>query len=195
VLWRAWLRLAAISREGRPYRLAAIPTQEETACAQPTLQDSEDALLYFAECVVAHGERFAPFLDKVIVGRDRLTTRQDPAAQAKAILGGARNGLQRRRRQRKHNYFRSSGQNKWRTGRDLNPRYPCGYAAFRVRCIQPLCHLSAVAVSVEAGWLLHAAPDRNKCRNRHISGLQPAICLTLPPLATIEPHRRGATRA
>ncbi len=34
---------------------------------------------------------------------------------------------------------------KWRTGRDLNPRYPCRYAAFRVRCIQPLCHLSAVA--------------------------------------------------
>lgn len=31
---------------------------------------------------------------------------------------------------------------KWRRGRDLNPRYGCPYAAFRVRCIQPLCHLS-----------------------------------------------------
>lgn len=31
----------------------------------------------------------------------------------------------------------------WRRGRDSNPRYGCPYAAFRVRCIQPLCHLSA----------------------------------------------------
>src|SRR5271167_929332 len=30
----------------------------------------------------------------------------------------------------------------WRRGRDLNPRYGCPYAAFRVRCIRPLCHLS-----------------------------------------------------
>ena len=30
----------------------------------------------------------------------------------------------------------------WRRGRDSNPRYGCPYAAFRVRCIQPLCHLS-----------------------------------------------------
>ena len=31
----------------------------------------------------------------------------------------------------------------WRRGRDSNPRYPCEYAAFRVRCFQPLSHLSA----------------------------------------------------
>jgi hypothetical protein len=30
----------------------------------------------------------------------------------------------------------------WRRGRDSNPRYPCEYAAFRVRCFQPLSHLS-----------------------------------------------------
>ena len=36
-------------------------------------------------------------------------------------------------------YFKWS----WRRGRDSNPRYGCPYAAFRVRCIQPLCHLSA----------------------------------------------------
>src|SRR3712207_1420946 len=30
----------------------------------------------------------------------------------------------------------------WRRGGDSNPRYGCPYAAFRVRCIQPLCHLS-----------------------------------------------------
>jgi hypothetical protein len=33
----------------------------------------------------------------------------------------------------------------WRRGRDSNPRYGCPYAAFRVRCFQPLSHLSAVA--------------------------------------------------
>ena len=31
---------------------------------------------------------------------------------------------------------------KWRRGRDSNPRYGCPYAAFRVRCFQPLSHLS-----------------------------------------------------
>ena len=30
----------------------------------------------------------------------------------------------------------------WRRGGDSNPRYACTYAAFRVRCIRPLCHLS-----------------------------------------------------
>ncbi len=40
--------------------------------------------------------------------------------------------------------FRSSVL-KWRRGRDLNPRYGCPYAAFRVRCIRPLCHLSGAS--------------------------------------------------
>src|SRR5215216_6311712 len=31
----------------------------------------------------------------------------------------------------------------WRRGRDSNPRYGYPYAAFRVRCFQPLSHLSA----------------------------------------------------
>ena len=31
----------------------------------------------------------------------------------------------------------------WRRGWDSNPRYPRGYAAFRVRYVRPLCHLSA----------------------------------------------------
>jgi site-specific DNA recombinase len=34
---------------------------------------------------------------------------------------------------------------KWRRGRDSNPRYGCPYAAFRVRCFQPLSHLSGWA--------------------------------------------------
>ncbi len=31
----------------------------------------------------------------------------------------------------------------WRKGGDSNPRYGYPYAAFRVRCFQPLSHLSA----------------------------------------------------
>jgi hypothetical protein len=40
---------------------------------------------------------------------------------------------------------------KWRRGRDSNPRYGCPYAAFRVRCIQPLCHLSAAGTESRCG--------------------------------------------
>lgn len=35
---------------------------------------------------------------------------------------------------------------KWRRRRDSNPRWACTHAAFRVRCIQPLCHFSASVV-------------------------------------------------
>jgi hypothetical protein len=34
---------------------------------------------------------------------------------------------------------------RWRRGRDSNPRYGYPYAAFRVRCFQPLSHLSVAA--------------------------------------------------
>src|SRR5262249_44154019 len=37
----------------------------------------------------------------------------------------------------------------WRRGRDSNPRYGCPYAAFRVRCDRPLCHLSVGAKGQE----------------------------------------------
>jgi hypothetical protein len=36
----------------------------------------------------------------------------------------------------------------WRRGRDLNPRYGCPYAAFRVRCDRPLCHLSIPLMNI-----------------------------------------------
>ena len=39
--------------------------------------------------------------------------------------------------------LRGAGHNvNWRRGRDSNPRYGYPYAAFRVRCFQPLSHLS-----------------------------------------------------
>ena len=41
----------------------------------------------------------------------------------------------------------------WRRGRDSNPRYSCPYAAFRVRCFQPLSHLSNRA-EIERGRLI-----------------------------------------
>gem|GEM_PF-66032 len=37
---------------------------------------------------------------------------------------------------------------KWRRGWDSNPRYPSRHAAFRVRYIRPLCHLSAAPISL-----------------------------------------------
>ncbi|WP_420104103.1 hypothetical protein [Bosea sp. (in: a-proteobacteria)] len=57
---------------------------------EPTMKDYDEAVLYLAECVVVHGERFAPFLDSVIAERDRLAARQDPVARARAILAKAR---------------------------------------------------------------------------------------------------------
>ena len=56
----------------------------------------------------------------------------------------------------------------WRRGGDSNPRCPCEHAAFRVRCIRPLCHLSAVMV----GRCRRGALD-NGCTGR----LQGPICL------------------
>src|SRR5258708_14628001 len=38
----------------------------------------------------------------------------------------------------------------WRRGRDSNPRYGYPHAAFRVRCIQPLCPLSVGAKRAKA---------------------------------------------
>jgi hypothetical protein len=56
----------------------------------------------------------------------------------------------------------------WRRGGDSNPRYGCPYAAFRVRCIQPLCHLS---IAVEMYHEIDGEPaksvaglDCRKCR-------------------------------
>src|SRR3974390_686858 len=39
----------------------------------------------------------------------------------------------------------------WRRGRDSNPRYGCPYAAFRVRCDRPLCHLSGGVFRASCG--------------------------------------------
>jgi site-specific DNA recombinase len=40
----------------------------------------------------------------------------------------------------------------WRRGRDSNPRYGCPYAAFRVRCFQPLSHLSGAGNDAFPSW-------------------------------------------
>ncbi len=42
----------------------------------------------------------------------------------------------------------------WRRGRDSNPGYPRGHAAFRVRCIRPLCHLSGEPRCAAIGLVL-----------------------------------------
>ena len=55
----------------------------------------------------------------------------------------------------------------WRRGRDSNPRYSCPYAAFRVRCFQPLSHLSGQAAPrrlVVAGEIAGRAGAYKACR-------------------------------
>ena len=44
----------------------------------------------------------------------------------------------------------------------MNPRYPCEYAAFRVRCFQPLSHLSKPAIPGrgDASWLMANRPGK-----------------------------------
>ncbi|SIQ59932.1 hypothetical protein [Bosea sp. TND4EK4] len=56
-----------------------------------TVKDYDDAILYLAECVVAHGARFSPILEKLIAGRDALVQRPDPIERARAIIEAARN--------------------------------------------------------------------------------------------------------
>ncbi len=46
-----------------------------------------------------------------------------------------------------------SKRTRWRRRRDSNPRYPCEYAAFRVRCFQPLSHFSAAWSACRRGAL------------------------------------------
>ena len=51
----------------------------------------------------------------------------------------------------------------WRRGRDSNPRYGCPYAAFRVRCIQPLCHLSKPLELLDNHYILLIAQRAGRC--------------------------------
>ena len=48
-----------------------------------------------------------------------------------------------------------------RRGWDSNPRYPCEYAAFRVRCFQPLSHLSGVQKRGPQRQASYRAPQRH----------------------------------
>lgn len=63
-----------------------MPSQKERL----TVGDYDTVILYLAECVVAHGERFAPFLDKMIACRDALVRRPDPIERARAIIAAAK---------------------------------------------------------------------------------------------------------
>ena len=62
---------------------------------------------------------------RIIGSKSNLRRTLAAAAGAKPATGGVRSSVL-----------------DWRRGGDSNPRYDCPYAAFRVRCIQPLCHLS-----------------------------------------------------
>src|SRR6266700_7608788 len=52
------------------------------------------------------------------------------------------------------------GRTSWRRGRDSNPRYGYPYAAFRVRCFQPLSHLSEAAKKAQTSCSAAMYPTR-----------------------------------
>src|SRR5499426_3669529 len=58
----------------------------------------------------------------------------------------------------------------WRRGRDSNPRYGYPYAAFRVRCFQPLSHLS---VAAEGANILSVGGYVSNARRLNKNGLSP----------------------
>src|SRR5579859_5439849 len=82
-----------------------------------------------------------------------------------------------------------SGPKNWRRGRDSNPRYGCPYAAFRVRCIQPLCHLSAKLATrhERCGAVSSGEKDGTQGRDR-------AARSKLPPELAVERIRPTAAQ-
>ena len=78
----------------------------------------------------------------------------------------------------------------WRRGGDSNPRYGCPYAAFRVRCIRPLCHLSARARRGAPGvWsCASSGPEAQRQAVRRHGG-------PCPQHARRWAHRRSAAKA
>lgn len=89
--------------------------------------------------------------------------------------------------------YQHGGRRRWRRGRDSNPRYGYPYAAFRVRCIQPLCHLSAGPspddAAAQRDGLLHepAPPTQGRC-----APLRTRICS--PPPVGRRPIGRQTSR-
>lgn len=61
-----------------------------TARDEITIERLDAAILYLAECVLAHGPEFVPFLDKLERERERLVAAGDPVARARAIVEQAR---------------------------------------------------------------------------------------------------------
>src|ERR1700681_1118679 len=61
----------------------------------------------------------------------------------------------------------------WRRGRDSNPRYGCPYAAFRVRCDRPLCHLSVAPVSINFSIPIQQNTPVGTCACVGLTGIGP----------------------
>jgi hypothetical protein len=61
----------------------------------------------------------------------------------------------------------------WRRGWDSNPRYGYPYAAFRVRCFQPLSHLSArprrMQNPAKPGGTYRSGPEETRREDIHLS--------------------------
>ena len=63
---------------------------------------------------------------------------------------------------------------KWRRGWDSNPRYPSRHAAFRVRYIRPLCHLSAAPMSLGRA---RGFSSRSRRRSQAVCERNPTLSL------------------
>ena len=84
----------------------------------------------------------------------------------------------------------------WRRGRDSNPRYSCPYAAFRVRCFQPLSHLSRTSIpqafDLAVGASRQTAPN---ARQYDVRRFCTAACgASSTRAATAPAHRRDRRR-
>jgi hypothetical protein len=93
------------------------------------------------------------------------------------------------RASRKHGFSGISHLVNWRRGRDSNPRYGCPYAAFRVRCIQPLCHLSGARKEPEKAPIERLLSNQ---AGQDRQGLDAVYCVR-PPKTRPQTQRRCPT--
>ncbi len=122
---RATVALQAAGAEITPAKLRTFADAASKRLRGPNGGYRRDHLRALAQRVeVAEGEV------RIMGSRSELLRTLAASAGAKSAAGGVPSFVP-----------------KWRRGWDSNPRYPCEYAAFRVRCFRPLSHLSGVAIA------------------------------------------------
>src|SRR5262245_56898087 len=84
----------------------------------------------------------------------------------------------------------------WRRGRDSNPRYGYPYAAFRVRCFQPLSHLSVAAkgTNIPVGRRLCIQREATKQERRPHANRSLPVVGRAQPAEELSNKRRTSAR-